>query len=35
MIEQTLEPTNQKAPCFTALRSATGVTIWGYKVAAN
>lgn len=35
MIEQTLEPKNEKAPCFTALRSATGVTIWGYKVAAN
>lgn len=31
MIEQTLEPKNEKAPCFTALRSSTGVTIWGYK----
>ncbi|MCR5130000.1 MAG: glycoside hydrolase family 43 protein [Prevotella sp.] len=33
MVEQTLEPKNEKAPCFTALRSATGVTIWGYKYA--
>jgi arabinan endo-1,5-alpha-L-arabinosidase len=33
MIEQTLEPKNDKAPCFTALRSATGVTVWGYKYA--
>ncbi len=31
MVEQTLEPKNEKAPCFTALRSETGVTIWGYK----
>ena len=33
MIEQTLEPKNEKAPCFTALNSKTGVTIWGYKYA--
>ena len=40
MIEQTLEELNNKekklsdftrTPCFTALRSETGVTIWGYK----
>lgn len=33
MIRQTLEPNNDKAPCFTALNSKTGVTIWGYKYA--
>ena len=33
MIRQTLEPKNEKAPCFTALDSKTGVTIWGYKYA--
>jgi arabinan endo-1,5-alpha-L-arabinosidase len=33
IIEQTLEPKNEKAPCFTALNSKTGVTIWGYKYA--
>ena len=32
MIPQTLEPKNEVAPTFTALDSATGVTIWGYKV---
>ena len=31
MVPQTLEPTNDVAPCFTGLRSQTGVTIWGYK----
>ena len=31
MIRQTLEPKNDKTPCFTALNSKTGVTIWGYK----
>ena len=31
MMEQTLEPTITTTPCFTALRSSTGVTIWGYK----
>ncbi len=33
MVEQTLEPKNEKAPSFTALRKETGVTIWGYKYA--
>ena len=33
MIEQTLEPKNEKAPCFTGLCSKTGVTIWAYKYA--
>ena len=33
MVEQTLEPADDKAPCFTALCSATGVTVWGYKYA--
>lgn len=32
MVPQTLEPTDTKVPCFTALDSKTGVTIWGYKV---
>ena len=31
MVIQTLEPKNEQTPCFTALCSATGVTIWGYK----
>ena len=31
MIRQTLEPKNDKTPCFTALNSKTGVTLWGYK----
>ena len=35
MVEQTLEPTNEKEPCFTGLCSQTGVTIWGYKLKAN
>jgi arabinan endo-1,5-alpha-L-arabinosidase len=35
MIPQTLEPTDVKTPCFTALDSATGVTIWGYKQTAD
>ena len=33
MVMQTLEPENTETPSFTALNSATGVTIWGYKVA--
>ena len=33
MVLQTLEPKNEQVPAFTALRSATGVTIWGYKYA--
>lgn len=35
MVPQTLEPTDTKVPCFTALDSKTGVTIWGYKVPAR
>lgn len=35
MIEQTLEPSNDKVPCFTGLNSQTGVTLWGYKYAEN
>jgi len=31
MVEQTLEPTDTKAPAFTALAATTGVTCWGYK----
>ena len=31
MVPQTLEPTDTKVPCFTALDSKTGITIWGYK----
>ena len=31
MVEQTLEPTDTKAPAFTALASTNGVTVWGYK----
>ena len=33
MVPQTLEPTDTKVPCFTALDSQTGVTIWGYRYA--
>ena len=35
MIEQTLEPTDRKTPSFTALCTATGVTIWGYQTEAS
>ena len=35
MVPQTLEPTDTKVPCFTALDSQTGMTIWGYKVPAE
>ena len=35
MVEQTLEPKNDKAPCFTALDNKTGVTVWGYRYAEN
>lgn len=35
MVPQTLEPKNIQTPCFTALDSKTGVTIWGYKVPAE
>ncbi len=31
MVEQTLEPTDTKAPAFTVLAATTGVTAWGYK----
>ena len=34
MIEQTLEPTNTKAPAFTAFAATTGVTVWGYQTEA-
>ena len=33
MVPQTLEPLRTVAPSFTALNSATGITVWGYKVA--
>lgn len=35
MVPQTLEPTDTKVPCFTALDSKTGITIWGYKIPAE
>ena len=35
MIWQTLEPKDEKAPCFTGLDSSTGVTVWAYKYANN
>ena len=31
-IEQTLEPTDEKVPAFTALNKANGVTCWGYQL---
>ncbi len=31
MVMQTLEPTSTTVPCFTALRVASGVTVWGYR----
>lgn len=31
MVEQTLEPTEEKVPAFTALVATTGVTCWGYQ----
>ena len=31
LVLQPLEPANTQVPCFTCLRSTTGVTIWGYK----
>ena len=33
MVWQTLEPKDEKAPCFTGLDSSTGVTVWAYKFA--
>ena len=34
MVEQTLEPTNTKAPAFTAVAATTGATVWGYQTEA-
>ena len=34
MVEQTLEPTNTKAPAFTAIAATTGATVWGYQTEA-
>ena len=31
MVWQTLEPTSDRVPAFTAMDSSTGVTLWGYK----
>ena len=31
MVEQTLEPTDTKAPAFTAIAATTGATVWGYQ----
>ena len=31
MVEQTLEPKDEKVPAFTALCATTGVTAWGYR----
>ena len=31
MVEQTLEPSNDRTPAFTLLNSATGETMWGYR----
>ena len=35
MIEQTLEPTDTKAPTFTAVAAKTGASIWGYQTEAT
>ena len=35
MIEQTLEPTDTKAPAFTAVAAKTGATVWGYQTEAT
>jgi arabinan endo-1,5-alpha-L-arabinosidase len=35
MIEQTLEPTDDKAPAFTAIAATTGATVWGYQTEAS
>ena len=32
LVEQYLEPKSEKAPSFTVMCAATGVTIWGYRV---
>ena len=35
MIEQTLEPTDDKTPAFTAIAATTGATVWGYQTEAS
>ncbi|MBO4720188.1 MAG: glycoside hydrolase family 43 protein [Prevotella sp.] len=35
MVEQTLEPTDTKAPAFTAIAATTGETVWGYQTEAS
>ena len=35
MVEQTMEPTTQKVPAFSAMAKSNGNTIWGYKVPAT
>ena len=35
MIEQTLEPTDDKAPAFTAIAATTGANVWGYQTEAS
>ena len=35
MVEQTLEPTDEKAPAFTAIAATTGATVWGYQTEAS
>ena len=35
MVEQTLEPTDTKAPAFTAIAATTGTTVWGYQTEAS
>ena len=35
MIEQTLEPTDTKAPAFTAVAAKTGASIWGFQTEAT
>jgi len=35
MIEQTLEPSDTKAPAFTAIAATTGVTVWAYQTEAT
>ena len=35
MVEQTLEPTDTKAPAFTVIAATTGTTVWGYQTEAS
>ena len=35
MVEQTLEPTDTKAPAFTTIAATTGTTVWGYQTEAS